>query len=138
MNSRSSIIEPLALMQIALGLFFGITGLLFLIHYNSNAGEIARAFAKLAGHSTTMNLVIALIQLSAGAILLIGLLGVVPPRYMFYACLIILVLWAIQIITSHFTNNFLKPEGLAWLQRLSSDLIILAGIWGTSTRYSKA
>lgn len=138
MNSRSSILEPLALMQIALGLFFGITGLLFLIHYNSSAGEIARAFAKLAGHSSTTNLIIALIQLSAGAILLVGLLGLIPSRYMFYACLAILVLWVIQIITAHFTSNFLQPDSLPWLQKLSSDLIILAGIWGTSTRYSNA
>ena len=136
MSSRSSLLEPLALMQIALGLFFAITGLLFLVFYNSAAGELGRAFAGLAGKNTALNLVIAIIQLASGAALLLGLFGIIPDNIMKLACLAILILWVIQIIMAFFINNFLDPKLLQWLQALSADLIVLAGIWGVSSRYS--
>jgi len=136
MKSRSGIIDPLILMQAALALFFGITGLVYLVNYNSAASEIGRAFAQLAGRNDTLNVVVAVIQLVAGIILLVGLFAVIPQRYMVFACLAILVLWLIQMIMAHFANNFVQPAVIPWLHRISSDIIVLAGIWAVSTRFS--
>ncbi|HOO72258.1 MAG TPA: hypothetical protein PK926_10895 [Spirochaetota bacterium] len=136
MKTRPVLFDPLLLMQIALALFFGITGLVFLMNYNSASYEVGRAFAKLVGKNDTLNVVVAVIQLIAGIVLLAGLFAFVPQRYMVIACMAIMVLWVIQIIMSHIAYNFLAPAFIPWLHRLSSDLIVLAGIWAVSTRFS--
>lgn len=135
MKSRS-LGEPLALLQLALALFFGITGLVYLLNYNSMGAEIGRMFGKLFGKNQTLILITAIIQLISGIILLVGLFAPIDTKYMFIAALAILILWGVQIVMTHFMNNFMKPDFLPWLQKLSLDIIILAGIWGVSTRYS--
>jgi hypothetical protein len=136
MKTRSGLLDPLALMQIALGLFFGITGLVFLMNYNSGASEVGRAFARLVGRNDTLNIIVAVVELAAGVVLLVGLLAFLSRRIMVYASLAILVLWVVQIIMAHVAYNFMQPALIPWLHRLSADLIVLAGIWAVSTRFS--
>lgn len=136
MSSRSSLLEPLSLMQIALGLFFGLAGLFYLTNTGGlGGGEVMSGMKQLLGNET-LRVIVALIMLAAGAVLIVGLFGLIPGNILHYACLAILILWIIKIIMSLFFNNFLKPDFLAWLALLSSDLIVLAGAWGVSTTSS--
>ena len=138
MNTKSSPVESVLLLQLALALFFGISGLLYLLNYNSIGAEIGRSFARLFGNNNVLIVVAAIIKIIAGAVLFIGLFGLVKPQQMFIASLAILFLWGVQIIMVHFVGNFLEPDILPWLQSLSFDVIILAAIWNCSSHYSRA
>ncbi len=133
MKSKSSIIEPLSLLQISLGVFFGLTGLSYLLNYDT----VGAAISRFVGTDTTLTLIVAIIELVAGIILLAGSFGFVDAKYMSIAGLVILIFWAINIAAIYFINNSFKQDIIPWLQDLSSQLIILAGLWGVTSRYSK-
>ena len=133
MEKKSSIMEPLSLLQIALAIFFGLTGLSYLLKYDTAGAAMSRLF----GNDTTLLLIVAIVELVAGIILLVGIFGLVDTKYMYIAGFVILVFWAINIALSYFINNLFKPDFIPWLQGLSLQLIILAGLWGVTSRYSK-
>ncbi len=126
MKSKSEFFRPLGLLQLALGLFFGLTGLLYLSNYNSNG---------VFGKNNMFNILIAIIVLAAGIIFLIALFAPIPSKVMFVSGIIILIIWALFIIISYFINNFLNPSFLPWLQKLSLELIVLGCIWGVTSQY---
>ncbi len=133
MKSKSSIIEPLSLLQIALAIFFSLSGLSYLLKYDTAGAAISR----LLGNNDTLMLIVAIVELAAGIILLAGLFAPVETKYMYLTSFVILILWAVNISTSYFINNLFKPDFIPWLQGLSLQLIILAGLWGVTSRYSK-
>jgi len=130
-SSKPSFIEPIGLLQLALGLFFGITGLFFLLNYDSAGAQLMRAF----GSNNALNLIIAIIELAVGIIFIVGLFIPVPSKVIFLSGLAMLIIWAIIIIINYFINGFLAPKFLSWLQKLSLDLIILGTIWGVTSVY---
>ena len=131
MRSKSEFFKPLSLLQLALGLFFGLTGLLFLTSYNSPGVRFSGVF----GSNNIINLLIALIELAVGIMFLIGLFANIPFKVMFISGIIILIIWILYIIIAYFINNFLEPGFLSWLQKLSLELIVLGCIWGVTSQY---
>jgi hypothetical protein len=131
MRSKSEFLRPLSLLQLALGLFFGLTGLLFLVNYNSSGAHFSSVF----GSNNIVNLFIALIELAVGIMFIIGLFADIPFKVMFVSGIIILIIWIIYIIIGYFINNFIEPGFLSWLQRLSLELIVLGCIWGVTSQY---
>jgi len=131
MKSSSDFFRPLSLLQLALGLFFGLTGLLYLLNYRSSGAH----FSGVIGNNNFFNLIIALIELAAGVIFLIGLFAQIPSKFMFITGIIILIIWVIYIIIGYFINNFLDPGFLSWLQKLSLELIVLGCIWAVTSQY---
>ncbi|MBN2546909.1 MAG: hypothetical protein JXB50_14000, partial [Spirochaetes bacterium] len=125
MKSGSDFIRPLSLLQLALGLFFGLTGLMYLLNYRSTGTHFGGVF----GGNNLFNLLIVLIELAVGIIFLIGLFAQIPSRFMFITGMVILVIWIIYIIIAYFINGFLEPGFLSWLQKLSLELIVLGCIW---------
>ena len=132
MESKSQVILPLSLLQIALAVYFGLSGLIYLMNYNSSIAAITRLF----GNDTMLLLITAIVELIAGVILLAGVFAPIDKKYMFIAGLIILILWAVSIAVSYFINNLLEPDIISWLQGFSLQLIILAGLWAVTSRYS--
>ncbi len=120
-------ISSLLLIQLTIGLYFSISGLLGIIGYNSGMNQVARDIGKLLGNNSYIPLIISICFLLAGLILFAGVLFTIKTRFMYF---IILTLWVIYIIINFFTDNFLEPEALYWLKDLSLQLIILSGLWG--------
>jgi len=131
MKSSSEFFRPLSLLQLALGLFFGLLGLMYLLNYNTSGAH----FSGIIGSNNFFNLLIALIELAAGIIFLIGLFAQLPSKFMFITGIIILIIWVIYIIISYFINSFIEPGFLSWLQKLSLELIVLGCIWAVTSQY---
>jgi hypothetical protein len=132
MSSKPTFLEPTGLLQLALGLFFGITGLFFLANYDSLGAQFARAF----GSNNTLNVIVAIIELAAVIIFIIGLFAPLSSKLMFFSGICILIVWIVIIVMNYFINGFLTPKFLPWLQKLAADLIVLGAIWGVTSTYS--
>ena len=132
MESKSQFSAPLSLLQLALAVYFGISGLTYLLNYNSTIAAVSRFF----GNDTTVLIVSAIIELIAGIILLAGIFARISKKYMFIAGLIIIILWILNIAGSYFAEGLLKPDLFSWLKGLSLQLIILAGLWAVTSNYS--
>lgn len=120
-------ISSILLIQLSIGLYFSITGLLGIIGYNSGINQVARDINKFFGNNTYIPLVISLCFLLAGLVLISGIIFNIKIRV---AHFIILILWIVYIVINYFTDNFLKPEVIEWTKDLSLQLIILSGLWG--------
>lgn len=125
MNNKRSIFSSIGILQLALALFFTLSGLLYLINYDSLGMKISRFF----GNDHTMATIIAIVQLAAALVLLVALFARVSPQVMFISGLAIMIIWTIIILNGHFFNNFLAPNFLNWLRNLSADLIVLAALF---------
>ena len=119
------------LIQLTIGLYFSITGLLGVMGYNSGVNQIFNGVNKLLGNNHYIPLIISITMMVCG-LFLIGVLFFSVKNRTIY--ILILILWIVYTIYQYFTGNFMKPELLVWIQNLSKDLIILAGLWGCSLR----
>lgn len=119
------------LIQLTIGLYFSITGLLGVMGYNSGVNQIFNGVNKLLGNNHYIPLIISITMMVCGLFLIGVLFFSVKSRIIY---ILILILWLLYTISEYFTGNFMKPELLVWVQSLSKDLIILAGLWGCSLR----
>jgi uncharacterized membrane protein YphA (DoxX/SURF4 family) len=127
---KSTHISVLFLIQIAIGFHFCISGIQGIMGFNSNTNQLLNDVNKLMGESPNyLPLIIAILFLLVGFILIIGVIAGIKNKTLYYS---IFILWAIYLIMTYFTNDFLRPDEIVWLKGLSSQLIILAGIWGTT------
>lgn len=126
-NNFSSIL----LVQLAIGFYMGITGLLGIMGYNSGANQLLNDVNKLMGKSNYLPLIISIAFLVLGLALVIGVIVNLKNKFLYYT---IFILWIVYIVITFFTNEFLKPEVIVWLKNLSSPLIVLAGLWAISQR----
>lgn len=125
---RSYNISSFLLLQITIGIYFSVKGLIEIIGFNSGVVEQAiSSINKLAGKSNYWPLVIAIVFLVAGIALISGVIFSIRKRLIYF---IILVLWIIFIVNGYFVNNFLKGGTLVWIREISLQLVILSGLWG--------
>ena len=116
------------LIQIAIGIYFFMSGLVGLIGYNSGANQLVNDLSKMMGKSNYLPLIILICFLLAGLILFTGTIFTVKNKILYF---VILVMWIIYLILTYFTDDFLKPDLLVWIKELSLQLIILAGLIGS-------
>lgn len=127
-NSYMSAQYPI---QIAIGLYFFISGLLGIMGYNSGTNQIMNNLNSIMGRSNYIPLIISICFLISGLTLVIGLFITLRDRFIFF---IIFILWIVYIVLNYFTDNFLEPGLLPWIKELSLQLIILAGLWNTTQK----
>lgn len=119
------------LIQLATGLYFGLSGLLGIMGYNSGVNQLFNDFNKMMGKNNYIPLIISILFLIAGLGLVFGLFFTINNRFVYF---IVFILWIVFIVMNYFTENFLKPDLLPWLRDLSLQLIILAGLWNTTQK----
>lgn len=120
------------LIQLAIGLYFTLSGLLGLIGYNSGTNQLVKDFNSFVGRSNNyIPLIIAICFLVAGLALLAGVILSFKNPIVFF---VIFLLWVAFIVMNFFMDNFLKPDFLPWLKDLSLQVVILAGLWGTTSK----
>jgi hypothetical protein len=123
----------LFLLQLAVGLFFLLTGILGLIDYDSTLSQMGRGFGRMFGNNTQIiQLAIFIVYVISGVILVGSLFISIDARYFFVACLAIMIIWGIKMVVAFILNDFLKPNFIQWLLPLSHDLIILTALWSVS------
>ena len=123
-------ISAMWLIQLFIGIFFTASALIVLTGNSGVANEIARGIGKMFGRNNTWGFIIAVIQLISGILLLLNLFITTQPKLMFFASLIIFILWALNIFAIYFIDGFAKPNFMVWIRDLALQLVVLSGLWG--------
>jgi uncharacterized membrane protein YphA (DoxX/SURF4 family) len=127
----------LLVLQIVVAAFLITLGLVGLIHWNSDPSRFGRGLTRaFGGANSPVALIVAIVELLAGIIVLIGAFARVRGRLLFAATLVIAILWAIQIIISFFARDIFEPDFWIWLNRLAMDLIVLLALWLINRKYA--
>lgn len=119
------------LIQVTIGLYFFVTGLLGVMGYNSGTNQIFNGVNKLLGNINYVPLFISITMMVFG-LFLVGVLFFTSKSRVIHV--VIFILWFLFIIYTYFADGFMKPDLLVWLQTLSKDIIILAGLWSCTLK----
>ncbi|MCL2793476.1 MAG: hypothetical protein FWD87_10360 [Spirochaetaceae bacterium] len=121
-------VSAMWLIQFFIGVFLTASALIFL---SGGAGsEVARGISKVFGSSSTVGLIVAILELVSGVVLLVSLFLGAKPRWLFLALLVIFIFWTINVVAVYLLDGFAKPNLMAWLRDISLQLIVLSGLWG--------
>jgi len=127
----------LFVLQIVMAAYLITLGLLGIIYWDSNAAQFGRGLNRAFGGSNNpVNLIVAVVELAAGVILLIGLFASVRSGLLSAVTLVIAILWAVLIVVNFFARGFFEPNFLVWLSRLAADLIVLLAFWLINRKYA--
>jgi hypothetical protein len=124
-------LSTLFFLQLALGVFFLVLGISNLTNYDSSLSELKRTFGK----NDTLSLVTAIAELVMGAILVLGLVMSVSADMAKFFGIGLFVLWAVYMVVAFIAQDFLEPNFLTWLYRLSWHSVILISLWIVGRRY---
>jgi uncharacterized membrane protein YphA (DoxX/SURF4 family) len=127
----------LLVLQIVVAAFLITLGLVGLIHWNSDPSRFGRGLTRaFGGTNNPFSLIVAIVELVAGLIVLVGAFARVRGRLLFAATLVIAILWAVQIVISFFARDIFEPDFWIWLNRLAMDLIVLLALWLLNRKYA--
>ncbi|MFP4705705.1 MAG: DoxX family membrane protein [Spirochaetaceae bacterium] len=137
MRSRESWGSPLVILQLVVGVFLVALGLAELIEYNSELNQFARSVSRAFGGSgSVLPVLVALIEIVAGALLVAGLFTPVPAAAVFWTSIIIAVLWIVQALVGYVFNDPFEPSVFVWLSEFTRELILGLAIWTVGRRYA--
>jgi uncharacterized membrane protein YphA (DoxX/SURF4 family) len=123
---------PTFFLQLCLGVFFLVLGISNLTNYNSDWNALRRAF----GSNQTLAIVMAVVEIVMGALLVLGLFITLSDDVTKVLGFVLFVLWGLYMVVSFIVNDFIKPDFLTWLYRVSWNAVILISIWIVGRRYS--
>ncbi|MFW5745856.1 MAG: hypothetical protein ACOC2D_21465 [Spirochaetota bacterium] len=112
------------ILTILVGAFLLLDGIAGLSQSSSFVGELGRA---LGARSSTVNLIVAIVEVVAGALLLLSLVVSLGELERFLG-IAIFIAWAVIMVLSFVVNNF-TPDTLGWWIGVIEYSIILAVIW---------
>jgi hypothetical protein len=136
--------SSLFFLQLALGIFFIVLGVLAIVQDSTILNEaprvdrFANAIARFFGSSRSdvLEIVVAILVIAAGVVVFADLFFPVEGRLYFIAALFLFIFWLTQFILILFINGF--PTGssfMPWLMKVCSDTVFLASTWIISGRY---
>lgn len=124
-------------LQLVVAAFLITMGLIMIINYDSDLNRFGRSVTQLfGGKNDPTALIIAIVNLIAGALLVLALFVPVRGNLLSLLTLIIVIVWIVQAVLRYFVNDFLEPDFLTWLNGLSLDLIVLTSLWIVNRRYA--
>jgi uncharacterized membrane protein YphA (DoxX/SURF4 family) len=124
---------PIFFLQLCLGVFFLVLGIMGLTNYNNPdlLSRIGRAF----GNNNTLSLVMAVVEIVMGAILVLGLFLSASADLTRLVGVVLFILWALYMVVTFFVQGLFKPDLLPWLYQVSWNSIILISLWIVGRRY---
>ena len=120
----------LTTLQIVVAVYLATLGIAGISAYHSGAQAIQRLFG-----GGSIDLVVAIFELIAGALVFLALFPFTGDQARFAACFISSVLWLIWVFYSLVFHNALEPTVLTWLNRLALDLVVAVSLWVVSRQY---
>lgn len=112
------------ILTILVGAFLLLDGISGLSQSSSFFGEVGRA---LGAQSSTINMIVAIVEVVAGALLLLSMIVSLGELERFLG-LAIFIAWAVIMVLVFVINNF-APDTLGWWIGVVEYSIILAVIW---------
>lgn len=136
MSARESLGQPLVLLQLVVGLFLVALGLSELVEHNSELNQFARSVSRaFGGGGSVLPVIVALVEIAAGALLVAGLFTPVPAAAVFWTSIIIAILWVARVLIGYVFNEPFEPTFLVWLVRFTRELIPGLVVWTVGVRY---
>lgn len=136
MASRESWGNPLVLLQLVVGVFLLALGISELVEYNSELNQFARSMSRAFGGSgSVLPVIVALVQILAGALLVAALFTPVPAAAVFWSSIIIAALWIVRVVLGYVVNDPFEPTLLVWLVRFTRELIPGLVVWAVGRQY---
>lgn len=133
-NRRSS---PLFLLQLVTGLYLVALGVSGIGAYTSELNEFARTISRAFGGSGSIfPLLLAILELLAGALLLWALFGRVEQRALYISTIVLAALWVLRVLLFYVFDNLLEPNLIVWLAGVTGELIPGMVIWTVGRQYS--
>ena len=137
MARRAVTFDSVIVVQIVLAIFLFTLGLIGIMDWNSNLAQFGRGMNRLfGGAGNPFNIIVAIIELAAGAIMFLGIFVTELSRVLSWGTWIVLVIWIVEIIIDFFANGAFEPNFLVWLNRLALDVIILGTLWLINRKYA--
>ena len=128
--AKKTAVNSRMVLHLVVSVFLILTGILGLVAYSSKSAEIARALSSLfGGKSTTLSLIVSIVELTAGVVLLAAFFVKMKARTPYLACIVIFILWAVRIVYVLFVKGAVEQTAIIWLQSLSVDLVVLTVLW---------
>jgi hypothetical protein len=129
--AKSSGSNSVFLLQLSLGIMLLVLGIAGITGANSGLGGAINSFnSAIGGNSGLVATIIAIVKLAAGAFLLLSLFDMVKGDIAKLMLLIILILWAVEMVLNYIINyNFSAFNLFGYLGSLSMPLVVLAGLW---------
>lgn len=124
-RKASSVFSAELVLQICLGAFFLVLGIMGVTSYKSNLSGVLRFF----GNNDTLNIVVAIVEIAMGAVLLIGLVAKVSGQLAQVLGIVLALLWGVYLVMTYLVNKPFEPSFIEWLFKFSRDLIILVSLW---------
>jgi hypothetical protein len=135
--SRRSAFDGVSAIQVAVAVFLFTLGLIGIMGWSSNLAQFGRGLSRLFGRANDpFNLIVAIVELAAGAIVFIGVFVTAKSRLLFWLTIVIGILWIVEIIIGFFAQRPFEPDFVVWLNRLTADVIILLALWQINRRYA--
>jgi hypothetical protein len=133
MSQRKSVsFTSVFFLQLALGMFFLMLGIMGLGNYNSDLSKVARWF----GRDDTLRVIMSVVELIMGGILLLGLFISVGGNIARVFSFALFILWALYMVMNFVLNDsFLEPSTVVWLYNVSWNAVILVGLWVVGRKY---
>lgn len=126
MAKRPSIsLTSVFFLQLVIGIFFLSLGILGIQGHDSTLSQLRRTF----GHNDSLQLIMAIVELVAGIILVVGLFVALSGEVQRLVSLILFCLWALVLVLQYVVDGFDSKHFLTWLQSLSLDSVVLVGLW---------
>jgi hypothetical protein len=137
MTKRAVTFDSVIVVQIVLAVFLFTLGLIGIMDWNSSLGQFGRGMNRLFGRAgNPFNIIVAIIELAAGAIMFLGIFINELNRVLYWATWIVVVIWIVQIIIDFFAQGAFEPNFLVWLNHLAVDVIILGVLWLINRKYA--
>lgn len=136
-KSSSKSAEVTFLLQLFAGIFLITTGILGIIHYNSDFQQFGRAVNSLFGKSNNpLNLILAIVELAGGIIITLKLFVALGKQLMTIATLAVIAVWIIKAVMAYFTKDIFEPDFIIWLNGLAAYVLFIMVFW-TINRQSR-
>jgi hypothetical protein len=120
-------------LQLCLGLFFLMLGIMGLGDYDTSVSK----FARWLGRDDTLKVIMSVVEIVMGAILLLGLFLSVSSDLTKLFSIALFVLWAVYMAITFFLNDsFMKPSAVVWFYNISWNAVILVALWIVGRRLS--
>lgn len=127
MAKRSSLsMDAGFFLQLCLGVFFLMLGIMGLGDYDTSVSR----FARWLGRDDTLKIVMSVVEIVMGAVLALGLFVSVSSDMSRLFSVALFVLWAAYMVITFFLNDsFMKPSAVAWFYNVSWNAVILVALW---------
>ncbi len=118
------------ILQLVLGAALIVFGIMAINGYNSAGQEAVRGLNKMFGkNSDLFPITFGIVQLIAGAILVLVLFVDLGDGLFRIAHLVICIFFLASIILNFFLSNFGEPDLVRWLGAVLPQIVVLLALW---------